>query len=95
MNLTARTRGLDGLARRLAARSLPAAEASLARATAAELRDDLEAALDTRTAIGGPAERPVVSVTDPEAVARLTGSATQEADPAVARVLLSLRRRRR
>lgn len=93
--MRARTRGIDGLARRLAARRLPTAETSLAGAAAGELRDGLDAALQTHADVHGPPERPVVSVTDPAAVARLTGSAAAEADPAVARVLLSLRRRRR
>ena len=95
MNLTTRTRGIEGLARRLAARRLPEAEAALAGMAAAELRDSLDAALETHADLSGPPERPVVSIADPQAVARLTGSAAVEADPAVARAILSLRRRRR
>ncbi len=95
MNVRIRTRGLDGLARRLAATALPPATVAVAGAVAAELRAGLEQATGGAVAMAGSAERPVLRITDPAIVARLTGGHDAEADPAVTRARLDLNRRRR
>lgn len=94
MSVRIRARGLDGLARRLAATGLPAAATAAADAAATELQDALAQATGAPVAVAGTAERPVLRIADPVTVARLAGGHDVEADPAVARARLGLRRRR-
>lgn len=88
-----RTRGLDGLARRLAARAVPpAAEAAAAR-TGDALADTLAAA-GVPASLAGSGARRTVRVLDGAALGRERGTFKTPPAPWLAAALLAFRRRR-
>ncbi len=93
--LRIKTRGLDGLAQRLAARHLePAANAAATRAARA-LQTDLEAASGAAVETSGGGARRRLSVRDAAALARERGTLSTPPVPWLAATLLAFKRGRR
>lgn len=89
-----RSRGLDGLARRLAARAVPpAAEAAAARGAAA-LAHAVAAASGAPAEVAGTGARRTVRVADAAALGRERGTRDAPPAPWLAAALLAFRRRR-
>lgn len=94
MSARLRTRGLDGLARRLAARAIrPAAEAAATRGADALARE-MAAASGASAAVAGTGARRTVRVAQTEALGRERGTLETLPAPWLAAALLSFRRRR-
>lgn len=99
--MTARivTRGLAGLAQRIAARHLPPAEEAAAARAAAVLAGQITAETGVPVAVTGDAARPVVRIADPGLLDRVRGSFDRPGDPVLDRIrlaasrLLQMRRR--
>ncbi|MFG1382619.1 hypothetical protein [Xanthobacter versatilis] len=94
MKATIGTRGLQGLAQRLAARHLPAAEGEAATRAAHELAAEITAETGAPAAIAGSPQRPVVRVADPTLLARIRGGLGRPGDPVLDRIRLAFARRR-
>lgn len=86
------TRGLNGLAQRLAARTLPAAEQAAAARAAAALAREITAETGAPAAVTGDAARPVVRVADPGLLERIRGSFDRPGDPVLDRIRLAVSR---
>ncbi|QRG04832.1 hypothetical protein EZH22_16915 [Xanthobacter dioxanivorans] len=89
------TRGLDGLAVRLATRVLPAAEAAAAAQAAADLAAEIRAETGAPAVVAGTPARPVVEVTQPGFADRIRGRFDQPGDPVLDRIRIAFSRRRR
>ncbi|MDI4665274.1 hypothetical protein K9U40_13170 [Xanthobacter autotrophicus] len=94
MRATIRTGGLQGLAQRLAARHLPAAEAEAAGHAARELAAEITAETGAPATIAGSPRRPLVRVADPVLLARIRGALGRPGDPVLDRIRLAFARRR-
>ena len=98
MKATIGTRGLQGLAQRLAARHLPVAEAQAAGRAARELAAEIDAEIPPQggvpAAIAGSPQRPVVRVANPALLARIRGGLGRPGDPVLDRIRLAFARRR-
>ncbi|MFG1292723.1 hypothetical protein [Xanthobacter versatilis] len=94
MKATIGTRGLQGLAQRLAARHLPVAEGEAASRAARELAAEIDAETGAPAAIAGSPQRPVVRVADPTLLARIRGGLGRPGDPVLDRIRLAFARRR-
>lgn len=81
MKATLTARNLTGLGARLAARYLPAAQRAAASEAARALADAVAAGTGVAPEVAGTPDRPVVRIADAAVRARVTGSATQEAEP--------------
>lgn len=93
MNVSLTTKGVDGLAGRLAAAVLgPVAEAR-AGAAAEDLAAAITAETGVRPSITGAPSRPVVRVSDPQVLARVRGSAEMPGEPLLDRARLAFARR--
>lgn len=90
-----RTRGLDGLARRIAARHFPDAEAAAAARAAADLAAEIRAETGAAAAVAGPPARPRVRVSGTAFLDRVRGSFDRPGDPVLDRIRLLFARRRR
>ncbi|MBB6307017.1 hypothetical protein [Xanthobacter tagetidis] len=88
-----RTRGLDGLARRLAARAVPPAAQAAAARTGAALADTLAAAGVPASLVDAGGRR-AVRIADGPALGRERGSLQAPPAPWLAAALLAFRRRR-
>ncbi|MEP9352048.1 hypothetical protein ABLE93_00465 [Xanthobacter sp. KR7-65] len=91
--LRVRTRGLDGLARRLAARHLPAAQAAAAARAAAALAAEIRTETGAVAAVAGPPSRPVVQVSGADFLTRVRGAFDRPGDPVLDRIRLAFARR--
>ncbi|MFG1332982.1 hypothetical protein V5F41_17245 [Xanthobacter autotrophicus] len=94
MKATIGTSGLQGLAQRLAARHLPAAEAEAAGRAARELAAEITTETGAPATIAGSPQRPVVRVTDAALLARIRGGLGRPGDPVLDRIRLAFARRR-
>ncbi|MEP9348710.1 hypothetical protein [Xanthobacter sp. KR7-225] len=88
------SRGLDGLARRLAARALPPAVEAAATRAAAALAQDLAASAGAPAETSGSGARRRVRVNDAAALGRERGTLGAPPAPWLAAALLAFRRRR-
>lgn len=91
--MSTRIRGLDGLARRLAARHLaPAAAAAAARA-ATSLAGEIAAETGARVEVAGPPARPLVRISGAAFLDRVRGGFDRPGDPVLDRLRLAFARR--
>lgn len=95
MRVNISERGLAGLARRLAVHKLEPAIVAVARNGAQELARDIAAETGVAPQVEGPAQRPLVRVTDEAVLARLRGGPDVEGDPALDRIRLDFQKRKR
>ncbi|MFG1302497.1 hypothetical protein V5F49_22210 [Xanthobacter sp. V3C-3] len=89
-----RSRGLDGLAQRLAARLLPAAAARAATTAAADLAETITTETGVPAASTEQAGRAQVRIADPALAAARRGGPDTPGDPTLDRILLAFARRR-
>lgn len=94
MKTSLRTRGLDGLAQRLAARYLPASAAQGGARAAAELAEEITVETGLPAATTGQAGAAGVHL-DPTLAATRRGGPDRPGDPTLDRLLLAFARRRR
>ncbi|MFG1247998.1 hypothetical protein [Xanthobacter flavus] len=90
-----RTRGLDGLARRIAARHFPDAEAAAAARAAADLAGEIGAEAGAVATVTGTPVRPVVEVSGGAFLERVRGAFDRPGDPVLDRIRLLFVRGRR
>ncbi|MFG1207776.1 hypothetical protein V5F79_19245 [Xanthobacter flavus] len=90
-----RTRGLDGLARRIAARHFPDAEAAASARAAAALAGEIGAEAGAVVTVAGTPARPVVEVSGGVFLDRVRGAFDRPGDPVLDRIRLLFARRRR
>lgn len=90
-----RTRGLDGLARRIAARQLPAAAAVAAGRAARALADEIGSEEGASAAVAGPPARPLVRVSGAAFLDRVRGAFDRPGDGVLDRIRLAFARSRR
>lgn len=93
--LSIRTRGLDGLARRIAARHFPDAQAAAAARAAADLAAEIRAETGAVATVAGPPARPRVQVSGSTFLERVRGAFDRPGDPVLDRIRLLFARRRR
>ncbi len=93
--LSVRTRGLDGLARRIAARHFPDAEAAAAARAAEDLAAEIRAERGAVATVAGTPARPLVQVSGMAFLERLRGAFDRPGDPVLDRIRLLFARRRR
>ena len=93
--LSVRTRGLDGLARRIAARHFPDAEAAAAARAAEDLAAEIGAETGAVATVAGTPARPLVQVSGMAFLERVRGAFDRPGDPVIDRIrlLFALRRR--
>ena len=93
--LSVRTRGLDGLARRIAARHFPDAEAAAAARAAEDLAAEIGAERGAVATVVGTSARPLVQVSGSAFLDRVRGAFDRPGDPVLDRIRLLFARRRR
>lgn len=93
-DVSVRTRGLDGLARRIAARHFPDAEAAAAGRAAADLAAEIGAERGAVATVAGTPARPLVQVSGSAFLERVRGAFDRPGEPVIDRIRLLFARRR-
>lgn len=93
--LSVRTRGLDGLARRIAACHFPDAEAAAAARAAEDLAAEIGAETGAVATVAGTPARPLVQVSGSAFLGRVRGAFDRPGEPVIDRIRLLFARRRR